>query len=153
MAVFAFFMSTMIKTTKMAYTASYAVILAGLVLQFLLSNIMIIYFLYSTSAPDWVVHVRNAFLIYPPFNFSKGFGDISRKASSHYNYDKQRWDDGDGYSVSDLTQTINGKDGSTTYEVPCTLETIGFLCMDIAILGILTWIFDHIISGNRGSAE
>ena len=80
----AFLLSTLLNTTKAAYTTSYAFILIGLVLQFLLSDITLIYLLYGDDVKLWVKIVRTLLTFYPPFNFSKIFGDISLIAGDHY---------------------------------------------------------------------
>lgn len=48
---------------------------------------------------------------------------------------------------------MKGVNGHSTYHAPCTLETIGYLLVDIAILALLAWYFDHTVSGNRGNGE
>jgi len=71
-----------------------------------LSKVIIIYYFYIDTAPEWVGIIRSIFLMYPPFNFSKAYGDISRKASRHLNYTTRVWEDGDIFTVDDLTDTI-----------------------------------------------
>ena len=87
----AFLLSTIIKTAKTAYTSSYSVILIGLVLQFLLSDLNIICLLYSENLPQWAKITRVLTSLYAQFHFSKAFGDIVEIASSHYDSDEGRW--------------------------------------------------------------
>lgn len=86
----AFLISTTIESTKSAYTTSYAFILIGLVLQFLFSDVNLIYLLYSNDLPLWAQIARVFLSFYPPFNFSKAFGDMNVIAGSHYSNDKKR---------------------------------------------------------------
>ena len=93
-----YFMSTILKTMKSAYTvnndiikATYGFILIGLVMEILLSNYAIIYYLYSLDLPWWVVTIKIIFSLYPPFNFSKAFSDISNKSSNHFDNFELRW--------------------------------------------------------------
>ena len=91
MIALAFMMATLLTTTKAAYTTSYAFILLGLVLQLFLSDVTILYLFYARGVPTWVVVVRYLLMLYPPFNFSKAFGDIARKSSAHYSSWEHLW--------------------------------------------------------------
>jgi len=153
MMFLAFLVSTFLKTTKAAYTASYAFILIGLVLQFFMSNIYIIYLFYSEDVPNWVVIIRTILALYPPFNFSKAFGDIALKASSHYSNSAHRWVSGDDYTWHDFVKTIHGKVSGTSYSVPPTIVTMITLIGNAFMICILAWYFDHVMPSNRGCAD
>ena len=113
----------------------------------------IIYYFYADTTPDWVKAVRNILIFYPPFNFSKAFGDIARKSSSHFNKENNNWEEGSYYSIDDLTDSIHGKNGTTNYDVPPTITSFGYLVMDTAVILLFTWFLDHVVEGNRGSAD
>jgi len=86
-----------------------------------LSDILIVYYFYADSSPDWVLAIRNILIFYPPFNFSKAFGDIVRKSSQHFNYNSNNWEDGSYYTISDLTEEIEERNGTTSYDIPPTI--------------------------------
>ena len=60
-------------------------------MEIFLSNYAIIYYLYSTDLPWWVDIIKFVFELYPPFNFSKAFSDISNKAANHFDNYEWRW--------------------------------------------------------------
>lgn len=91
MQFLAFFLCTILKSQKSAYTVSYGFILIGLVMEIFLSNYSIIYYLYSTDLPGWVGIIKFIFELYPPFNFSKAYSDIANKAASHFDNFEWRW--------------------------------------------------------------
>lgn len=153
MICLAFLLSTLIKTTKSAYTTSYAFILIGLVLQFLLSNITIIYLLYADNVPNWVSFARVLLSLYPPFNFSKAFADMTMIAGSHYSSDDGRWVTGDDYTWDDFTKTIRTEIAGTTATVPSTAATILTLIGNCLLLGLIAWYLDHTVASNRGTSE
>lgn len=148
-----FVVSTTISTTKAAYTTSYAFILVGLVLQFLLSDITIIYLLYGQNVPHWVKVVRAILPLYPPFNFAKAYGDISMKAGSHYSSHEKRWVDGSEYTWKDFTETIDTVVQGDKIKVPSTLSSYMILVGDLVLYAILAWYLDHVLPSNRGSAD
>lgn len=91
MQFLAFFLCTILKSQKSAYTVSYGFILIGLVMEIFLSNYAIIYYLYSVDLPGWVGIIKFIFELYPPFNFSKAYSDIANKAASHFDNFEWRW--------------------------------------------------------------
>lgn len=148
-----FALSTTLTTTKSAYTASYAFILVGLVLQFLLSDITMVYLLYGTDVPNWVKIVRVLLPLYPPFNFAKAYGDISLKASSHYSSTEKRWVGGSTYTFNDFTKTIHEKVAGSSTKVPSTLTSYLILFGDFLLYGLIAWYMDHTIASNRGTPD
>lgn len=54
MIVFAFFLSTLVKTTKMAYTISYAFVLFAVLMEIVFSNALLTYFLFFNEKSGWV---------------------------------------------------------------------------------------------------
>lgn len=153
MMCLAFLMSTMLTTTKSAYTTSYAIILAGLVLQFLLSNIDMIYLIYGDDVATWIKIVRIFLAFYPPFNFAKAFGDIALKSSSHYSTKSKRWVSGDDYTWNDLTHTIHATIQGSKVTVPSTFITFMILIGNSLMLGSIAWYLDHVLPSNRGTPD
>jgi hypothetical protein len=116
MQFLAYFLTTILKSMKSAYTvnitfikATYGFILIGLVMEIFLSNYAIIYYLYSVDLPWWVGLIKFIFSLYPPFNFSKAFSDISNKSANHFDNFEWRWVEGKGYTWGDLFSSIKGK--------------------------------------------
>ena len=88
MVIFAFFLSTILKTLKSGYTVSYSFILIGLVMEAVMSDYLVIYSLYNIYLPWWVSPILFILNLYPPFNFSKAFDDIATKAAPKFSYDE-----------------------------------------------------------------
>lgn len=153
MMMVAFFLSTLLRTTKAAYTASYAIILIGLALQFMLADVRLVYYMYSTDAPHWVVTVRTLLPFYPPFNFSKAFGDIAHTASDHYNDKEKLWVGGEWYSWDKFVSSLSGEINGTHYEVYSAFVSCSICIGNAALFAVLAWFCDHIIESNRGSSE
>jgi ABC-type multidrug transport system ATPase subunit len=145
----AFLMGTLLKTTRSAYTTSYAFILAGLVLQFLMSNVTLIYSVYGDDVETWVKVVRVFLSLYPPFNFSKAYGDIALKAGVHYSSNVQAWVPGTDYTWSDFTKTIYSG-GST---IPSTALTMLMIVGNTFMIASIAWYLDHVVESNRGSPD
>jgi hypothetical protein len=122
-------------------------------MEIFLSNYIIIYYLYSTDLPGWVDVIKFIFELYPPFNFSKAFSDISNKAASHFDSYALKWVPGEKYEWKDLFKRTAGSiKGGVDYDVPSTFTTVLYFFMDILVFGVLTWYFDHIDSSNRGKS-
>ena len=153
MVSLSFLIATTLKTTKSAYTISYAFILAGLVIQLLLSDITLIYLIYGDNVQTWIKVARVFLALYPPFNFSKAFGDISLKSSSHYSNKQRRWVSGDDYTWSDFTSTIHTKIQGNSSTVPSTAETLLMLIGNAVMFGIIAWYLDHVVESNRGAPD
>jgi ABC-type multidrug transport system ATPase subunit len=79
--------------------------------------------------------------------------DISTLAGSTFSISDGRWIQGPGYFWSDLTRPQTGYINGDYYDAWSTLASLMFLLMDIAIFGVLTWYFDHIVPHNRGREE
>ena len=153
MVMLGFLMSTILKRTKSAYTASYAFILVGLVFQFFFSNVSILYLFYSPKVPWWVDLVRVILTLYPPFNFSKAFGDIASVASEHYSGYQKRWVSGNEYTWSRFFSKIHVRSTHPHFNAPSTAESLAYLVMDAVLIGLLGWYLDHVLPSNRGSGK
>jgi len=87
-------------------------------MEVFLTNVVIIQYLYSLDIPSWVKVIRFCFSLYPPFNFSKCFSDISQKAGSHFDTYQFKWIYGNGYSWSDFVERQKGQlRGDVFYDV------------------------------------
>lgn len=158
MLMLAFVLATLLSTTKAAYTVpltqvSYAFLLLGLVLQMFMTNVVILYLLYSDAIPHWVVYVRTILELYPPFNFSKSFGDIARKAANRYSSQEHKWVAGPGYTYHDFITPIDGSYQGVVYHAPSTIQTVFTMLENAAIFMAIAWVCDHVVAGNRGSGE
>jgi ABC-type multidrug transport system ATPase subunit len=149
----AFLLSTIIKTTKSAYTISYAFILIGFVFQNILSDIKLIYLLYSDEIPWWGITARLFMTLYPPFNFSKAFGDINLVAGARYSGALGHWVADNKYTWDDFTRTIYTQIGDYKSVVPSTAYSIVLIIANITSILIITWYLDHVLDSNRGSPD
>ena len=78
MIIYAFFLSTFIRTVKSAYTISYAFVLFAVLLNLILSNSLMLYFIFFNKKGDMAGTVlRYIFYFYPPFIFSIMFGIVN----------------------------------------------------------------------------
>lgn len=71
------FIVTVSSTRKQGNSIAYGFLLMSWVIQILLSNVILVYGLYQNILPGWVYFVRAILTCYPPFNFSKVWGDIT----------------------------------------------------------------------------
>lgn len=118
-----------------------------------MTNVVILYLLYSNAVPHWVVYVRTILELYPPFNFSKAFGDIARKAARRYSSQEHQWVSGPGYSYHDFVTPIDGAYQGVVYHAPSTIQTVFTMLENAAIFAGIAWLCDHVVAGNRGSGE
>ena len=149
----AFLIATALKSTRAAYTASYAFILVGLVLQFLMSDISVIWMIYGDNVQTWVKVSRVLLSLYPPFNFAKAFGNISQIASGHYSEKLKRWVSGDDYTWSDFVSTVYINNQQAKATVPSTATSILTLLGNAAMMAMIAWYLDHVVESNRGSPD
>lgn len=147
-----YFIAILVPTLKLSNTVSYSFLLFAWVIEMLMSNIVLIYQLYNDSNADWVIWFRRLLTLYPPFNFSKAFGDISQKSGYYFDYSQNRWIQGPGYNWADLLVPISGQKSFSgePFDAPRTLDALLYMIMDGAIFALLGWYFDHVLSSNRG---
>ena len=85
MLLFAFFIGTLVNTQRVAYTASYAFVLLAVLLEIILSNITLVYFLFFNKRSSlWISFIKAICYLYPPFAYSILYGVSSRVAATHY---------------------------------------------------------------------
>mmetsp|Transcript_23109 Transcript_23109/g.41251 ORF Transcript_23109/g.41251 Transcript_23109/m.41251 type:complete len:901 (-) Transcript_23109:1806-4508(-) len=153
MLMIAFFVSTLLTTTKKAYTFSYGFILLGLVMQYVLPDARILWLMYAEEVPYWVPTVRRLLGFYPAFHFSIIFGDVSHKAARHFNRHTRMWLSGESYSWNQYVSWHTGRIFGGHFSVFSSLIYTGFMMLDVLFYAGLTWYFDHTIESNRGNAE
>ena len=91
-------LSTCVTTQSLAYAISYAIVLFSIILQMAFTNVMVLYYtMYTVPSSLWVIIIRNIFDFYPPFIFSKIFGNLSHTSSRHFNDLKFTWVDAIDY--------------------------------------------------------
>ena len=153
MMMFGFMLSTMITSVKLSYTISYSFLLGGLVLQTFLTSQELMKLFHIVDLPDWVPPVRYALHWYPPFNFSKIFGDIAAKSGSLPNRHERKWVKGPGYTWDDFYNSRDGRISGHDFSMPSSYSSTIDLIWNFLAFALLTWYCDHVISGNRGRSS
>ena len=107
-------LSNYVSSLSGATTMSYFVIIVGIVIQTILTNYTIMYFLYAVNVDIlWLKILLKGLSLfmhfYPPFIFTKCFVDIVSISSSHFDYDLFQWIPGRFYSFVDMFQEYRGK--------------------------------------------
>jgi len=70
MVLLAFILSTLISTQRVAYTVSYAFVLLSIIILIMLTNALVLYFLFFNDRADPIVDViRTIFYMLPPFTY------------------------------------------------------------------------------------
>ena len=106
--------SNYVNSLNTATTISYSVIIIGIVIQTVLSNYTIMYFLYVTKVNDFLLYIMLKTLslfmhFYPPFIVTKCYVDIISICSSHFDYDLFQLIPGRYYSFNDIFIEYKGK--------------------------------------------
>ena len=155
MVIFAFFLSTLVQSTRIAYTISYAFVLLGVLLEIVLSNALLLYFIFFNEVGGTGQYIiRLMFYFYPPFTFSILYGIISRASSTHFDDSQQAFVEGSYFGWSDLANPEIGYfSQGDNYASPSPWECFGIMVLISLIYSILIWYFDHVISANRGTNE
>ena len=155
MIIYAFFLSTFIWTVKLAYTISYAFVLFAVLLNLILSNSLLLYFIFFNKNGIQAGSIlRYVFYFYPPFIFSITFGIITRKASTHFEDASFSFVPGTYFGWSDLAIPEIGEFAiGDSYESPTVLNCFMWYFLIGCFYIVMTWYFDHFISHNRGTNE
>lgn len=151
----AFMMSTICSTQRMAYTASYAFVLLCIVILLMVSNPLMLYFIFfNNRSGTYMIFVRAAYYFLPPFTFSLIFGIVVRRATSHFDDNGQQFVEGTGFTWRHLFESEKGEFSmGDTYESPTPILAFGIFMIDIALYGLIVWYCDHVFSSNRGTNE
>ena len=109
MQMLGLFCSTVIKSSKTAYSFSYGFILFALIIQGLLMDIHIIR-LVCIDTDDWLISILLLCCkLYPPFSFTKSYSMIVKKAGNTFDYSQSRFVEGPGYNWEDMMTPMNGR--------------------------------------------
>ena len=150
MMVLGFMLSTLISSVKFSYTISYTFLLGGIVIQTFFQSSTLMKLFHIIELPDWVPWVRLAFSCYPPFNFSKVYGDIAFRAGTTHNPADMIWEKGPGYTWDNFFEERAGSFRGYDFVIPSSFETMKDLAANFAAFAVITWYLDHVVSGNRG---
>jgi hypothetical protein len=144
MVCFAFFLSSLIASTKTAQTVGYAIILVGFVFQAIMSsgNGALVDMLWAEDLPDWVVFVRWVLTQYPPFNFDKAFSDFAVKSSDTLNLSEGRIVKGSGFGWNDLFEGRALDFFGTHVQIPAPMQQILWLVINTAAYAIIGLVSD-----------
>ena len=150
MMVLGFMLSTLIRSVKLSYTISYTFLLGGIAIQTFFSSPSLIKLFHVTELPDWAYWVRFAFTCYPPFNFSKVYGDITLRAGTTFNPADMVWEKGPGYTWDNFFEERQGSFRGYEFRIPSSFDTIKDLVGNFMGFVAITWYLDHVVAGNRG---
>lgn len=106
--------------------------------------------LYTVQGPSWISLICSVLELYPPFNFSKIYFDISMRASRRYSLALKRMTEAGRFKWKDFYTTAKGDIKGVGFIVPSTYNTCIVMIWDIVLYTLLLWYLDHIISSNRG---
>ena len=129
MILFAFIISTMVSTQKIAYTVSYAFVLLAIVIELMLTNSLVLYFIFFNDKSDSsIFYIRALFYMYPPFVYSLIFGLIARRATTHFDENGQQFVKGSTFTWGDLVIPETGEFSmGDKYSSPTALHSFGML--------------------------
>lgn len=154
MIAVAFFLSTVIASSKTAQTVGYAIILVGFVFQSVLNSLngLLVDFMWLRDAATWIVAVRYLLSSYPPFNLAKAWSDISSLSSAVPSFSSGTIVDGPGFYWADMYKYRVVLDTKNLYVAsPPPANSYYTLLINIAVFGILAWYLDNVLPGEHGS--
>jgi len=79
-----FLIATLVSNLKVSNSVSYAFVLFSAVVELFLTSPALIAYLYMDGTPTWVSYFIMIMSLYPPFNYTKVFVDISSKSGYHW---------------------------------------------------------------------
>ena len=159
MAAGALLVSTLLRTAKAAQTFGYGIVLVGFVLQTILSTGYgaLIFVFYSEGLPAWAVWIRRALNLYPPFNMSLAYYQISKLAASNVDIEQGMTVPGPGFAWRDLWRApdVNesGIMGLIRVDAPTTAATFSLLLCNMGVFLVLTWYLDQALEGSDGAGN
>ena len=141
------YLACVLPNSQSATAVSYGIILMGLVVQCFFTNYGVIYFFYATNLENYwllVKIVRFVLHFYPPFLFSKGYLDIVRVCSYHFDGPSLQWKAGRYFYLSDtLTKQVGALRIGLTFDVDSLAVTFFWFYLLIFICSFLI-IFSEI---------
>jgi hypothetical protein len=118
-----FLVSTLVSSARTAYTVSYVFVLGGMVLQLMFGSPALTYLFHLSGFSIPVVDaIRAAFRLYPPFNFSQLYNNVSRKTCRYPDFVSMVYRQGKGFDWSDLWVPTTGRIMKLEYLVPCSID-------------------------------
>jgi ABC-type multidrug transport system ATPase subunit len=154
MMTVAFFISTLISSSKTAQTVGYAVILVGFVFQAVLNSLngALVDMLWLRDAANWIVAVRYILSMYPPFSLAKAWSDISSLSSAVPSITEGMIVEGPGFFWRDMYKYRVIIDTPAFYVAsPPPAESYYTLLLNIFIFATLAWYLDNVLPGEHGS--
>ena len=79
-----FLIATFVSNLKESNSVSYAFVLFSAVIEVFISSPGLIAYFYMDDVPSWVKYFLIVMSLYPPYNYSKVFSDISSKSGYHW---------------------------------------------------------------------
>lgn len=108
----------------------------------------LVFMFFSDDVSDLAHTVRYIMEFFPPFNFSLGYGVISRITGNHFDGEEMRWIEGREFTWEDWNFKLTGNFAmGKTYEVPPVTSPMKNLLFNTLIFWVLAWYFDNIQSG------
>mmetsp|Transcript_6781 Transcript_6781/g.20633 ORF Transcript_6781/g.20633 Transcript_6781/m.20633 type:complete len:959 (-) Transcript_6781:66-2942(-) len=136
----AFLFATLFPAPRHALSAGFLLFLTALLLQLAFLSAAL-YWWYSPFAPSWP---RKIFIaLYPPFNFSKVWADITLLAGQRFNQTTASWQPGPGYHLSDLYTPLSIP--VYNISVPATTFSLLFLLCNYLMYLLLLLYFDNVL--------
>mmetsp|Transcript_34315 Transcript_34315/g.33926 ORF Transcript_34315/g.33926 Transcript_34315/m.33926 type:complete len:241 (-) Transcript_34315:420-1142(-) len=152
MTTVAFFGSTVVGDETTGYVFSFVIILFSVLLLIVLHNPITAYFIFfNNNSAWWVKYVCEIFQLIPAFNFVLLYGMISRIACNHFDGGAMMQIQARRVTWNDLFVKPTGSFAmGEKYLVPCPMDLLVRICINMVIYSILTWYCDHIMPNNRG---
>lgn len=150
----AFLMMTLMKNQVQAYTASFSVLLAQIIITLVLNDCVLVYkVFFNLDMPDWVKYPRALFYLMPTFHFVKMYGDLTRITCMHFKLDTPTWVPGREWVPEDLYTGISGHFATKDrYDVPSIFHSMKVQFAITTVYFILAWYFDNVLASNRGNS-
>jgi ABC-type multidrug transport system ATPase subunit len=151
----AFLMTTLMKTQVQAYTTSFSVLLAQVIVTMVLHDATIIYkVFFNVDMPAWVDLPRGLFYFMPTFHFVKIYGDVSRTVCTHFRLDQPTWVDGEEWQDSDFYLEKKGLFATKDrYHVSSIFRSFQLQAYFTLFYFFLAWYFDNVLDSNTGHGE
>lgn len=158
MLVFGCFLVTLLSSGKATYTVkstqlTYTLLLVGIVLQGFISSHLLLMILHITDLPGAFAYIRHILSLYPPFQFSTAFYEVSRRSSWHPLYMERRWVEGEGYGWEHLWLSQEGWLKGHQYVTPSLGDSFVKMAYNACLFAILAWICDAVLPSNRGAGQ
>jgi len=151
----AFLMTTLMKTQVQAYTTSFSVLLAQVIVTMVLHDAVIVYkVFFNVDMPAWVDIPRALFYFMPTFHFVKVYGDLSRTVCTHFKLDQPTWVDGRPWEEADLYLEKQGAFATKDrYHVSSIARSFQIQAGFTLFYFLLAWYFDKVLASNSGKGE